>query len=730
MLVPSVSPAPQSAHGDITRLSEALSRHRIAVITTTVLLTFLAAIVTLLLPVRYTAESLVMIEGRRPNVVNVEAVLTTLPGDAETIQSEVKVLQSRNLARRVVLRLGLIDDPEFNLPEPPSGLYSELRSRAAALYDRFLGDYVGLRRIAAAIDPENRTIDRFLSRLRVRPEPRSRVIGVSYTASSPEKAALIANAIAELYITGQLEAKYEATERANKYLSERLSDLKERVRLAEDAVEKFRSQASLTRGRDATPAAQQVSELNSQLTIARANRAETEARLREAERLAAMRNVDRLNSVLGSPVIQNLRAQETEVARSVAEISQSLGERHPRMQRALAEQREVQQGIQAEINRVLATMRNDLAVAVARETSLSKTVEEFRGYVARDDSSEVQLRALEREASANRTLLETFLNRSKETTENGTLVTADAQVISRADPPETPSFPQPLLFIAVSFLGAALVGVVVALVLEHADHGFRSMEQIEPHLGVPALALVPRWNGISRTPENEVTNHPLGAFAESLRSVYAAVAFSSIDKPPRVLLIASSLPGEGKTTLTLSLGRLLARSGKRVLVIDADLRRPTAHTRIGTISIPGLTDYLAASVPREFAIQRDPQSPLDFLASGTRVPNPAEILGSEQMQTLLREVAREYDLVLLDSPPVLAVADSHLIARYVDRTVYVVHWAKTRRDTAALGLRKIREAGAAIAGVVITMVNPRKHARYRFGDSGLYYGRVKKYYVR
>jgi succinoglycan biosynthesis transport protein ExoP len=728
---------------DLRELGRKLWRRKNVVLGITALGTVASVLILMQMTPLYTARSTVMVDPRQDKVLNMEAVLSGLPADQETIESEIEVLTSRGLAERVVKKLSLYGDPEFNGRLRPPTMWSELR---AALSPRNLlpAEFLEMIGIATGGPPlteeqilENEriaTIDELIGKMDVRRVGRSRVIGISVKLADAGRAAEVANTVADLYIVEQLEAKFEATRRATEWLNDRLSGLRLEVQRTEQAVEAFRKNSGLVEGKGVTLASQQASELNSQLILSRSRRAEADARLRQVEGLIrSSSSVDSVAEVLNSPLIQQLRTQEAEIQRRAAELSQEFGEKHPRMINIRAEIANIRTKINAEVNKIVQNLRNEVAVAQAREAALRESLQGLEAKVANLNQSEVQLRALEREAKANRALYETFLGRFKETHEQQEFQKPDARIISHADRPTAPSAPKKGLIAAFAFVLFAALGVAVAFLLESLDKGFRSMEEIEGTTGIPALGLVPALTGLvalRKEPQDIVLERPNSAFTESVRALHAGILLSNVDNPPRTVLMTSSLPSEGKTSLSLSLTRLVARTGaKKVIIVDCDLRRPLVHRHLGMDIGPGLVQLLAEEVSMEQALRRDPGSGAWVLTAGGTPANPTDIITSEHFSRLLGTLRTTFDLVVLDSSPVLAVSDSRILSRMADKTIFVVRWAETRREVVRLGLKQIVEAGADLAGVVLSMVNVKKHSRYGYGDSGYYYGRYRKYYT-
>ena len=685
----------------------------------------------------YTASSYVMIDPREQQVVNIEAVLSGLSADSATIETEAEVLRSRDLAEKVVAKLQLDRDPEFN-----KALKDEADGANSAKDQGFLQNWresIFGSAEEEKLTPEqraerehSRVIDTFLKKVKVAPEPLSRVIGISVTSEEPKKAASIANLVADTYVASQLELKLTATSRATNWLNDRVSALRAEVSAAERAVEAYRARSGLIQSTNSSLAAQEISEISTQLVTAQAERTAADARLKQVEGLLNSPNgVESAAEVLGSPTIQSLKEQEAELRRSVAELATEYGPRHPRLINANAQIADLQRNIRTEVNKVVESLRNQAQLARAREASLKANLDRMKGRVSELNAAEVHLHALEREAAASRSLLESFLSRSKETYEQESIQQPDARVISRADTPTKPSSPNKPVIMAGALVFFASLGMALAFMAEAMENGIRSTKEVEEDLGVPALGLIPAVKGLrgrKSKPEEYIIERPTSAFGEAIRSLRTALLLSNPDRPPKTILFTSSVPSEGKTSTTVALGRMLASVGQSVIILDADLRRPNVHRMLGGQRELGLVEWLAGEAELQQVIRKDERSGLHFIAAGMAVPNPTDILGSERTRSLLEELTKQYRFVLIDSSPVMAVSDTRVLSRLVDTTVFVVRWSETPKEAARSGLRQILDVGAPLAGVLLTLVDTRKHARYGHGDSAYYYGGVRKYY--
>jgi capsular exopolysaccharide synthesis family protein len=301
--------------------------------------------------------------------------------------------------------------------------------------------------------------------------------------------------------------------------------------------------------------------------------------------------------------------------------------------------------------------------------------------------------------------------------------------------PHEPSFPQKPVLLLLSGLASLAFAIFLALVCQHLDVGVRSMEQVYNLLKVHALGMIPSPAGLLKSGDRqklarEVIDRPLSTYSEAVRTIHTNLMLSDVDARPRVVLVTSALPGEGKSTTSISLAQMAARYGQKVVVIDADLRRPVVHRMAGVAEKPGLVDWLVDRCAFEEIIQRHVIGGIDVIPAGDLPSIPPNLMASERFKQLLRGLVEQYDLVILDSAPVLAVADTRVLSVLADKTVFCVRWASTSYRVAATALHQLRESGAFIAGAVLTVVDVKAHARDGFTDSVLYAGRMKEYYNR
>ena len=746
-------PSPAAPGLKLREIAQMLMRRKRLILLTLLVLNTASILVVHSIKPRYTAEATLIIGAPHAQVVDLKGVLAGLTGESDVIESETQVLRSRRIARSVVQQLHLDQDPEFNPALRPPSVLSRLAAGGRAWWNaawstlaaRIPPSLRGFERNDAAAvdgfagampagevrmhDPLAEVVDNFLRRLGIAPKGHSRVLAVSFDSGNPVLSSQVANAVADTYISDQLKAKLDATAQAHKWLNERVAELREQVISADQAVEAYRQRAGITPGKNGTLLTEQVSTLGEQVMEARVARATAEARLQAVQgALSSQHGLDSVPEVMGSLTVQALRAQESTLLAQAAEASRTYGDQHPRAAALRAEVGAVEGRIHAEVGKVAAGLQDEVRAARAREATLSSNLGSLRNDVSTASASEVELRALEHEADADRALYDRLLARARETNVEAGLQQPDAQIISYADAPEAPSFPNPAMILPVFFLASCIGAALLVFGVENLDHGFSNLEQVEQTLGIAALGVVPRLKrgmGNRHTPGTYILEHPASAYGEAIRSLHTSLMLSDVDKPPKVVLVASALPGEGKSSIVLSLARLMASCGKRVVVLDCDLRRPDLHREFGTAQSPGLTDLLSDKVSVFDALRLDTQSPAYLVPAGSRAQTSPDLFASENMRKLVATLAERFDLVLLDSAPVLAVSDTRNLCRLADKTVFLVRWQDTRRFAAMPALRQIVEAGGNLAGVLLSMVDLDQYAKY--APTSFYQRRVNFY---
>lgn len=690
---------------------------------------------------RYEAEAQVVFDVRSTHVVKFDAVLSSLPPQPEVLYTEMDIIGSRAMAERVVERLTSAEIRQLvaaeATPSPLSKFLAELRTRWSSALDRWPAldslhvlrpdstavasteaareDAVG----SADLPDTGGLVNMVLGGVQVSNDGRSYTIYIGYSSADPELAAALANHYAEAYIAHQLELKAKATQRASAWLSQRLVDLRHDLEASETAVQAYRQATGLLREDGGTVTTRQLEEINSQLVQARDARVEAESRLEAAQSLRANGDIEAAADVLSSDVIQTLRMFESEVKRRQADITSRYTERYPSMNDLQADLAALDRQMADEMNRIARSLANQADAARRKEQALERELDRLQARFGEGSEDEIKLRQLQREADVNRVLYEAYLSRFKETSEQQKLQEPESYLISSAMPPRVPSYPRTMPLLALGAILGALGGVGLAFGRELFDPRLHSIGEVEEATGLPVLALLPSLPRVRRgRPEDYVLRRPRSLFTEALRTARAAIALSHDDGCGKVMMITSAIPGEGKTAFCLSLARSLASDAHGVLLIDADLRRPGIGRALGARGgSHHLSEILTGEIDLLDAIQVDGKSGASYIpARDDGAGNPHELLGSERMAQLIEEARARYDVIIIDTPPVLVVADAAIIAKLADHCLFFIRWGGTAREYVDNALRRLALYKVPVSGIVLSHVNMRRHARYAAGE--------------
>jgi polysaccharide biosynthesis transport protein len=725
----STRPLIRSNDADLGQVLLTIWRHKWLVVGVTTLCTALSYLYIGSLTPRYTAEATLLLDTRNANV-GIDPVVSDLRPDANVIRSEVDVLRSRWLAHRVVQDLDLAHDSDFNpaLRPPEPSLVDRLG--ASEWLPQLVRDRLGGVRARAGVQTElaqapsatplSTVINILLSKLTVLNDGRSYTVTLYYESEDPEKAARVVNAFAELYLAGQREGKYKAAERGAEWLEKKIGELRERVRRTENAALEYRNKHSLLDLGGGTLLDNRLADLTKELAEAKNQRIRAETRLSEVRRLiAAAERGSFTPGAIGAPELERLLGAARQARAELAELSTTFGEKHPRMLEARAQIDELAAQVDLEINRIVTGLKSDASLAAAQEKEFAAELDQLEEQNLRANRDALELHSLASEAAASRSLLDTFLQHLDRTAVQLDLVQPDARILSEAEAPTWPSFPQRRILLALAVVGSGMVSLAIVFVLEFVHKGFRAAQQIETAFGVPVIGMVPlvRSSGVGdRHPSSYALKHPFSTFTESVRLIRSATALSEVDGVSKVVLVTSAVPDEGKTALALTLGRIGAAAGERVLVIDCDLRVPSVATDLGTTCSNGLTEVLTGKATVSEVVQIDPVSGLRFIPAGRGSFDAIELLSSGRMQSIIAAARQVSDTVILDSPPVTVVSDPIALSRVADMTLMVVRWDRTPRSLVAEAIKKLAAAKALPTGIILSQVNLARHASYGFGD--------------
>lgn len=690
--------------------------------------TAIAMTIFFLLTPRYTSTVSLLIDPKRPGSLGPDGEFASILVDSIKINSVVSVIQSASLLERVVRAENLINDAEFARP-PLRLLYYVLELVWLSTPSES---------VAGTDDLTTASADRLRQSVSVVRDGLTYVIQIGVTTSDAQKSARLAKALAEAYLNEQLEAKYDSARRATNWLASRLSELRAELISSEEAVESVRRTYGLTetdRGISSTVGRAQITELNNQVIAAQGMLTSKQTTYEQAVRLQKSGGtLDAMPEVVTSSVIVQLRTQQSDAARRLADAVQRFGPRHPDVLRGEEEKRAVDRQVGAEITRVVNNLKNDFDNSAKRTESLKSQMAALVGEGgAINPAGQGKLREAQRVAEANKHLYDTFLNRFKESEQKQTLQEAEARVISTARVPSVASFPRIGVFLFISLGLGTLVGIGVAVAAEQLDHTFSTSSQAERLLGVPVIASVPLIKPGAAMADggwlqivDYVEAKPFSRFAETLRNIRVGLKMSDVDHPPRVVQFTSTVPAEGKSTLAAAVALSSAQSGVRTLIIDCDFRHPSTLKQFKLDGSTGLIDLLLGNASWHHAAVKYPNLPLTLLPAGSAgIESPPDLVNSQRLRDIIGTLARDYDLVILDSPPIHAVSDALVLGDIADATVFVIEWKRTSRAMAAQALNQLRISHGKIGGIVINKVDFSRLQAHGYGY-GYGYGKYRK----
>jgi exopolysaccharide transport family protein len=739
--VPTAVAGWQAPTVDLREMARILRRRWRAVVLPAAVLGGIALAYVLTATTLYTANSTVLVDPRRANVVETnQSVLTNFGTDDATIESQTLLIQSLAILQRVVDKLKLTQDLEF-MPKP--GLLDPIRNlfRSSGPVD--------------GVSPEDaaRAYSIYLlqRRMKVTRQGTTFLVDIAVSSESPQKAATIANAVADAYFEEQVRAKYDATRIAAKWLGSQIDALKNRVVASEQAVAEYRSANNLAVAQGVTVNDQQITDLNNKLIAARVQTAEARAKFDQVQQLAKTGgDAGGLNAAVSSEMVTKLRAQYADIAKNEADLTSKYGPRHPQVANVRAQLKDTQRLINEEIARIVQSTAHDYDVAKSREASLQDSFDKLQGVSSTSGQALVRLHELQREAEANRTLYEAYLARSKETTAQESLEMPDSRIVSFASIPLKPSAPKTALILGLAVLLGLGGGAVLAFLTDYLDGRIKTLEQAEEISGVPALAALPSISsrelaGRAKRGRTELGNYdprtmrllpaalqpplmryaieePGTFFAEAIRAVRLAIQRARKIDTVKVVLVTSGLESEGKTTFAGNLALSFATLGIKTLLIDGDLRNPGLTRAVSPHADAGLLQVATGEVPLEHAILHDRSTGLSILPSPAikDVDAITELMFSEQIVEILDRLKSHYELIIIDSPPLIPLVDGRALAELADRILLAMAWNQTPREVVAHTMELLAPVHDRILGTVLTQVDLSKIRFYDYYRSSAY----------
>ncbi len=665
----------------------------------------LALIITLLQTPKYSAKATIQINSQSDSVLGqtgtVEQESANYFDQDRFLQTQLDILQSRGLALRVSQRLKLASDPAFfkaaGLGAPDSSTSS------AAAQESVLG---ALKSNLSAELPRN-----------------SRIASIGFTTADPGLSARVANAFADEFIAANLQRKFDSSAYARSFIADQLANAKTRLAGSEIALNNYARQNGLIRTRDvATPSngdnhlqgssvtTDSLLQLNEAANTARA------ARIAAEGRWQALSGAGALNSpeVLSNPAVQSLLGQRADVQSKLQQARAKYLPDHPVVIALKAQAAAVDQQLKALVGAVRGSVKAQYDAAADSEKKLEGQVASLKTATLGEQDRSVQYNLLAREADTNRTIYDGLLQRFKELNAAAGISASNLVIIDRADPPAGPSSPSLFKNLLIALAVGIIASGLVVFLREQFDDSIRVPEDIEQKLDLSLLGVIPR---ALDNPGTELAD-PKSPLSESYNSLGSRLLYATGEGVPETILVTSAQPTEGKSVTSLAIASNLARIGKRVVLIDLDLRRPSLHRNIGAENTRGMSTLLTSQDTLDSVLLATGQDRLTVITSGPTPPNPADLLASARLQGLIDDLAERFDVVVIDSPPVLGLADAPLLSALVDGVVMVIEAGRGRRGALKSSLRRLRSMRAILLGAVLTKFDPKKSAN-RYSD---YYG--------
>lgn len=648
----------------------------------------------------FRSTAVVMLNTQQSQVVDIESVVSGLPADNSIIATEVEILKSRSLLGKVVDELRLVEDPEFNRIISPDSTLDEVKAQIRALIgvpERVLpGDEA-----ARQIRMRNATIDGLLQKITVRNMPGSLVFQVTIETSQAAKSALIADTIVEQHILNQLQVKFDATEQATKWLSDQVAELQISLETAEGAVKTFRASTDLVSPEALTALEVQLKDLRTRITDTEVVQQTAQAR------------------------VLQLQALTTPQEKADATADPQLLRLLPRI-----EQEGMTALFDARFAQILARAELEVQRSATQLTALTASQQDLQVQIDQQSADLIALQQLSREAEASRLLYEYFLSRLKETSAQQGIQQADSRVLSNAVAPGLPATPRKAVILAVSFMIGFMVAAALVLLRESGKNAFRTADELERITTYPVIGQLPLLPVRRRRDAlTYLSEKPTSVAAEAVRNLRTSVLLSNVDTPPKVIMTCSSFPGEGKTTIALALAQNMSKMGKRVLLVEGDVRRRVFSQYMNRGDARGLVAILAEDVPLQDVVLHDERLGCDVLLADKSTENAADLFSSQRFAELIQTAREQYDHIVIDTPPVLVVPDARIIAQNTDAIVFVVHWDKTIKPAVVDALREFESVNAQVSGLVLNQINVKGMRRYGYGDKyGAYASYGSKYY--
>jgi capsular exopolysaccharide synthesis family protein len=717
---------PQGERLDFLEYWHAIAKRRWSIAGLTILVAVIATLVVFSLRPIYKGTATLLIEQGKTKVVSIEEVYNQgLTSNREYFQTQVEILKSDELARKVVQKLNLTSHPDYDPRQSAPGITSRLSSIFSDPAPQSDDEIV------------KRVVQKFKKDLQIQLVRNSQLAQISFVSYDKALAAQVPNTLADLFIENDLEARVAMTEKASHWLRERMSELKTKVDASERTLQDFRDREHIvdTKGLALSGVTKQLEELTRSLVDARAKRAEAESAYSLVQQVKAGKSsagYDAIPAVIRDPLVQKLKEAEGEAERRMSDAAKRYGPEHPKMIQARAELDAARENTKRQVQSVVQGLAREYEVARANEAAIQNALGQSKADIQGYNRKEFQLGILERDVQQNRNLYEMFVARLKETSVGNEVQSTIARVVDPATIPTEAYAPKKAAIVGIASGIAVVLAAMLALLLDRLNNTVNSTSDVENRLGVPALGVLQKIKGFVKKKgfisELAFFNDTQSTFAEAVRTVRTSVLMSALDTQHKIVVVTSSVPEEGKTTLSFNLACALGQV-KKILLIDADLRRPKIGKLVGReTKQPGLADLVAGQAQVSQCVFFDERAGIHILPAGTVPPNPLELLSSRRFEDVVMKLREAFDIVVIDSAPLQLVSDAQVLSQFASSVIYVVKADATPYQVAQNGLKKLRRVNAPLLGVVLNQLDIEKAEKY-YGEYSGYksYKGYKKY---
>lgn len=680
----------------------------------------------------YQAKVQLLIESDTPKVAKLDQMFDSGGAfyDDEFRQTQYRILQSRSLAKATIDAMKLWDAPQLGQGPAPRGsitatglIITALRSAVSLARKPFAEETsvpppppTAEQRAGRETARQSSRIDEFLGGLTISPVRASRIVEVKYTSTDPAFAAEAANAVVKAYIQQNMESKFTTSKDAADFLGDRLAEQRKALEASEAALQAYKERNGTVSVADSASniVVQRLTDLNGALTKAKTERINKEAQYAQLKSAEGSGALDTYPAVLENEYIQKLKADLSDLQRQQATLGQRYGDRNPEMIKIRGTIETAEAKLKNELAKVVESVKNQYQAALSEEQSLQGALNSQKGEALSLNRKGIEYGVLLREVESNKQIYDSLMQRTKETGISSELRASNVRVVDPAEVPRSPISPNIQRGLMVSFGMSLLLAVGLAFALEYFDNRIKTPDQIRLDLGLPFLGMVPAMSRkyLNGNEPPLLSNTVPTDYSEAIRAVRTSLLFSSAQTGAKSLVITSTAPGEGKTLLASNLAIALAQAGQRVILVDADMRRPRTHELFGVDQEPGLSNLIVGTMDPRTVIHESHVPGLSVIPAGHVPPNPSELLGSRRFRDVVDSFQDRFDWIIIDSPPVMAVTDACLLAHSATGVLFVVGSEMTNRNVATVALDQLEASHAKFVGAVLNRVDLKRNSHY------------------